>query len=161
MMPYLSKYPNLIIVRSLSKTGFAGMRFGFLCCHPDLAASIKKVALPFNINVYTASVMNTVLDHFDILKEQTQQIIKDREDLYKNMKEIVGEHVTPTHTNFINFSIPGYEASDAFNYFLKNNILLFHYRMKSPHPLANHLRVSIGTPAENKKFLEVLRNLSA
>ena len=159
MMPHLAKYPNLIIVRSVSKIGLAGLRLGFLCCHPDLAASIKKVAPPFNINAYTASAISTVLDNFDVIENQTQEIIKDRDNLYINMQKILGNHVTESHTNFINFSIPGYEASDAFDYFLKNNILLFQYRTKPPHPLANHLRVSIGTPDENKKFLGVLTNM--
>lgn len=159
MMPYLDKYPNLIISRSLSKTGLAGLRFGFLCCHSDLAKQIQKVMLPFNINVYTACVIETLLDHFNILAEQTKCVIKDRNGLLGQMKDLIGDNVVESDTNFINFKIPDWKAATVFQEFIKNDILLFYYRAQPPHPLANHLRVTVGTPEENAKFLDVLATL--
>jgi len=159
MIPYLSQYPNLLITRSFSKLGVAGIRFGFLCCHPTTAKQINKTMLPFNLNTISATIAEVILDHFSTLETQIQQIIADRDLLIKKITVILNDPILPSATNFINFKIPHYDAETVFKQFIKQDILLFFYRTKPSHPLYNHLRVTVGNNKENLCFLNALQHI--
>ncbi|EDN71349.1 Histidinol-phosphate aminotransferase [Beggiatoa sp. PS] len=104
-MSCLEKYPNLLVMRTVSKLGLAGLRLGLLAGHSEWIEQIEKTRLPYNINILTQISAVFALQHYAVLEKQTQQIRADRVDLRKNMNSINGVHAWPSQANFILFRV--------------------------------------------------------
>lgn len=155
-LPSLHKYPNMIILRTLSKIGFAGLRVGILLAARDVVAELNKIRLPYNINSLSQTVAIAALRHKDVIELQLSLLISERERLYNALSTITGLTVYPSETNFIMIRT----ASDAAMMFTKlkqAGILI--KNLSKPGPLQNCLRVTIGTPAENREFLKTLQTI--
>ncbi len=152
-MSRLADYPNLLLLRTVSKLGLAGLRLGLLVGAEIWLAHIEKTRLPYNINILTQLSAEFALQHYDMLIRQTQQIKTDREQLLQHLQLLPNVTVWPSQANFILFRVK--DAKRTFEDLKQRGILI--KNLHGSHPLLNNcLRVTVGTPAENQAFLETL-----
>lgn len=153
-MPRLTDFPNLLVMRTLSKLGLAGLRLGVLAGARAWLQHVDKVRLPYNVNVLTQLIAENVLRHYDLLAQQAAAITADRARLSADLEHVPGARPFPSAANFILFRIPG--ASEVFTGLKQRGILI--KNLHGTHPaLAQCLRVTVGTPDENSRFLDALK----
>jgi histidinol-phosphate aminotransferase len=157
-MPMLNDYDNLVVMRTVSKMGLAGLRLGILSGHPDWLHEFDKVRLPYNINVLTQLSAEFALTRYDILKQQTDQICQDREQLKQALAAIQGITQYPSAANFILFKSEQLSSDTIFEQLKQDNILIKRFG-DTVGPLANCLRVTVGTSQENQKFIQSLQRI--
>ena len=155
-MDELGKYDNLVVMRTVSKMGLAGLRLGLLAGPSEWLAEFDKVRLPYNINVLTQASAEFALSRREVLEEQTRQICVDRELLMAELQKIGGVKPFPSRANFILFRVPN--AAEVFAA-LKEHKVLIKNMGATQGPLAQCLRVTVGTAEENAVFLKVLRQV--
>jgi histidinol-phosphate aminotransferase len=159
-MERLSKYDNLLVMRTVSKMGLAGLRLGLLCGHPDIINEIDKIRLPYNINVLTQVAAEFLLDNVEILNQQAQNIREERSRLLDVMNTMPELEVFPSQANFILFrvldSAKNNDANDVFKSIKQSGVLIKNMKADTGL-LKNCLRVTVGTPEENEAFLAALK----
>lgn len=154
-MPVLGEYPNLLVMRTLSKMGLAGLRLGLLAGAPAWIEQINKVRLPYNINVLTQLSAAFALKHQAVMEEQTQAICSAREQLLSDMRALSGITVYPSCANFILFRTALKHAGDVFNALKSRGVLI--KNMDGSHAqMKDCLRVTVGTPEQNQAFMAAL-----
>lgn len=154
-MSALAQHDHLLVMRTLSKLGFAGLRLGFLCGAPAWLAEFDKVRLPYNINVLTQATVEFALTHAHEWDAQAAQVAADRAKLAQALAALPGVRVWPSQANFILFRT-AVSADAVFAALLQNGVLI--KNLSHAHPqLHECLRVTVGTPAENAAFLAALR----
>jgi histidinol-phosphate aminotransferase len=153
-MPRLAEFPNLAIMRTVSKLGLAGLRLGILVGRPELIHELDKLRLPYNINILTQTVASAVLKHADVLKQQAAAIVAERAKMHAALVAMPGVTAYASQANFILLRVKdGPAVFDG----LKSHAILVK-NVHSAHPfLANCLRITIGTPNENQQFLSALQ----
>jgi histidinol-phosphate aminotransferase len=87
-IPLLSDYKNLLIMRTLSKVGLAGLRVGFLIGDDEIISEVNKVRLPFNLNAVPQTVAIDILKNKKRLRSHIKSIVSERDKLFKEMKRI-------------------------------------------------------------------------
>ncbi len=154
-MDRLGRYDNLLVLRTLSKQGLAGLRLGVLAGDPSWLNEFDKVRLPYNLGVLPQVSALFALEHLEILEAQARQIRVDREKLYRVLADTPGITAWPSRTNFILFRTETRAASDVYESLREAGVLV-----KNLDPvggmLRGCLRVTVGTPAENAAFIEAL-----
>ena len=162
-MPMLSQYDNLVVMRTVSKMGLAGLRLGILSGPKEWISEFDKVRLPYNINVLTQLSAVFALQNHQILDQQTDQICRDREILKQQFEHIDGIIQYPSAANFILFKVAGsgIKKQDSAAIFegLKQKGVLIKRFSDTSGPLANCLRVTVGTANENQTFIDSLKNI--
>ena len=158
-MQRLTEFDNLLVMRTVSKMGLAGLRLGLLCGHPDIINEIDKIRLPYNINVLTQISAEFVLENIAELDQQAKKIRDERELLSVAMNAISGLEVFPSQANFILFRVldggENRSANDVFDSIKQAGVLI--KNMKADEGLLkNCLRVTVGTAEENKAFVAAL-----
>lgn len=152
-MPRLGEFPNLLVMRTLSKLGLAGLRLGVLAGSPEWIFEFNKMRLPYNVNVLTQLVTARVLKNPQVLSAQAARIRDERGRMINALGRIEGVKPYPSDANFIMFSVPGAEA--VFQKLLNQHVLI--KKLTGSHPaLLDCLRVTVGTAEENDKFLVAL-----
>lgn len=152
-MARLPEFPNLLVMRTLSKLGLAGLRLGLIAGRPEWLAELDKVRLPYNLNVLTQRVAVHMLSRADILDAQAKAIRVGRARLSAGMSSLKGIQIYPSDANFILFRAP--VAERVFEALKRRRILI--KKLTGSHPaLSNCLRVTVGTPDENEAFLDAL-----
>ena len=148
-------YQNVIVMRTLSKLGLAGLRFGFMAGHTELMTELEKVRLPYNINVLTQISVEFALENIDFFDDKAQDIVEQRASLMQSLSghSKVAE-VYPSDANFILFK-PTVDAPQL-HADLKARGVLIKNMHKENSPLANCLRVTVSTEEENHSFLTAL-----
>jgi histidinol-phosphate aminotransferase len=146
----------MIILRTLSKIGFAGLRIGVLAASRKVIAELNKIRLPYNINMLSQTAATTALRHSDAIDEQISILISEREKLYNNLSRMQGVTAYPSETNFIMIRTAS-DASVIHKKLKQEGILV--KNLNKPGPLKNCLRVTIGTPEENEEFLKSLKSI--
>ena len=154
-MRRLSEFDNLLVMRTVSKMGLAGLRLGLLCGHPDIINEIDKIRLPYNINVLTQVAAEFVLDNADELEQQAKLIRDEREQLLQSMNAIDNLEVFPSQANFILFRVLNASSNDVFESIKDSGVLIKNMKVDSGL-LASCLRVTVGTPDENQAFVTAL-----
>lgn len=155
-LPMLKDYPNMIILRTLSKIGFAGLRIGILTASAKLIQELEKIRLPYNINTLSQAAAITALRHTFVLNQQISQLISARERLYNALSQVKGVTAYPSETNFILFRTTA-DAARIYEKLKEAGILI--KNLNKPGPLKNCLRVTVGTPEENSEFLKTLKKI--
>ncbi|MFQ5561904.1 MAG: pyridoxal phosphate-dependent aminotransferase, partial [Nitrospinota bacterium] len=155
LLKHIQRHKNLIILRTLSKIGLAGLRIGILISNEQLCSEIGKVRLPYNTNSISQAIAEIVLNRDFEINKQIDKIISDRETLFMELAKI--EEITPfkSKANFILFK-SDFPAEDLFEGLLSKGILVRHFGKKGA--LKDCLRVTVGTGLENGGFLEGLRD---
>lgn len=157
-MPQLGGADNVLVMRTLSKMGLAGLRLGLLAGPPAWLREFEKVRLPYNINVLTQASVAFALDHVAVFNEQTRAICAGRSHMLDELQRIDGVRPYPSHANFILFRVPAGRADTIFEGLKRAGILLKNLH-HAGSALADCLRVTVGTPEENTRFLSVLRGM--
>jgi len=154
----LNQHNNLLVMRTVSKMGLAGLRLGLLAGHKKWISEFDKIRLPYNINSLTQKSVAFALNHSNVFNQQTQQICVDRDDMLSKLNKIEGIVAYPSSANFILFRTPDSKASQIFDA-LKSAGILIKYPGSTDHLLRDCLRVTIGTPDENMRFLHALSGI--
>ena len=158
LVGWLDKYSNLLVMRTVSKMGLAGLRLGYLIGDCQWLEQIDKMRLPYNVGVLTQLTATLALQHIDAFDQQTRQICEDRRTLCEAMSEIDELEVYPSHANFILFRLKNAASRDVFEA-LKSRGVLIKNLGDNPGPLHACLRVTVGTEEENQKFLDALNQV--
>jgi histidinol-phosphate aminotransferase len=140
-------------MRTLSKIGLAGLRVGFLIADGEIINEVNKVRLPFNLNSLSQAVAVKVLKNKKALKSYIKSIISERGRLFSEMAKIKGIKPYPSEANFILFRVK--EPDKIYKRLLKKDILV--RNMSSV--VNNCLRVTVGTPEENRIFLNAMKEV--
>jgi len=150
-MGALPKYRNLIVLRTVSKLGLAGIRLGYLAAHPEWVRELNKVRPPYNINVLTEATATFMLEHLDVLEAQAAEIRAERSRLDAGLRALRGVTVFPSAANFFLARVP--DAAKTYEALRGQGVLV-----RNLHPgIANCLRVTVGTPDENRILLNALK----
>jgi histidinol-phosphate aminotransferase len=157
-LPRVLEFPNLIVVRTVSKIGMAGLRLGYAAAHPAWIAELEKVRPPYNINALTQAVVPVLLAEADLLASQAAAIRAERERLAAALGRLPGVTPFPSETNFVVARVP--IAARWFAALRDAGILV--KNLDGWHPLlANCLRITVGTSAENDALLSVMGRIRA
>ena len=155
-MPRLNDYDQLLVMRTVSKMGLAGLRLGLLCGDQELINEINKVRLPYNINVLTQYTAGLILSNAGFLDGQAEMIRADREHLLSQLSLFEQIEVYPSQANFILFRVRRGNATEVFASLCKQGVLI--KNLDKPGPLQGCLRVTVGTQAENQAFIQALEH---
>ena len=151
-VPHIEKYENLLVLRTMSKIGFAGARLGMLFARPRIVNEVNKARLPYNINSFSQMVMSFALENSDFIEGKVSLILNERERLRSTLEQIDPIHVYPTDANFFLVRVP--DADFLFTELVKNDILV--RRFEGGGRLADCLRITVGTSDENDRLTEAL-----
>jgi histidinol-phosphate aminotransferase len=154
-MTRLGDWPNLLVLRTVSKMGLAGLRLGYLAGPEGWLTEIDKTRLPYNINCLTQASTVFALRHKAVLDEQAEAIRAERARLFDALAAIPGVRPYPSEANFILIRLPAASADACFAGIKARGVLV--KNLNGAHPLlADCLRVTVGTPEENRSFLSAL-----
>ena len=153
-MPKLDEFDQLLVMRTVSKMGLAGLRLGLLCGNAQLIDEINKLRLPYNINVLTQYTAAFILENAGFLDGQAEMIRADREHLFNQLSLFEDLEVFPSQANFILFRVKKGNATRVFTALCDYGVLI--KNLDKPGPLQNCLRVTVGTQEENQVFIQAL-----
>lgn len=151
-MPRLAEFPNMIVMRTVSKSGLAGIRLGYMAGHPDWIREFDKVRPPYNVNVLTQAYALFALEHIEVLDAQAAVIREERRRLYDSLSVLPGVTVWPSAGNFLLFRV--HHAESIYEH-LKNGKILVKYAGHNPL-MRDCIRVTVSSPEENALFLNAL-----
>jgi histidinol-phosphate aminotransferase len=157
-MQRLQEFGNLLVMRTVSKLGLAGLRLGMLAGAPAWISEFEKIRLPYNINSLTQVSAEFMLQHPHVFDRQIMAIREERARLAEALDELPQVETFPSETNFILFRVSGKQADQVFNALREQGVLIKNLH-KSGGALAGCLRVTVGTPGENDTFLQALRKI--
>ena len=153
-MPRLPEFANLVVMRTVSKLGLAGIRLGYMSAHPALLAQLDKVRPPYNINVLTEATAEFLLGHGDVFAQQAASLCAARSDLAHGLQQL-GLQVFPSKANFL--LVRMLDGEQVFQNLLKHKVLVKNVG-KMHTLLRNCLRITVSTPAENQLLLQALQH---
>lgn len=154
-MNKLAEFENLIVLRTLSKMGLAGLRIGVAIGAPAWLEEINKIRLPYNLSTLSQATAAFALDHAFVFAEQTAAICRDRAWLAERLASMRGVKVYDSRANFILFKVPQGTADPVFAQLKERGVLI--KNLHGSHPqLDSALRVTIGKPEENQAFIDAL-----
>jgi histidinol-phosphate aminotransferase len=155
-VPLMDKYENLVILRTFSKAfGMAGLRVGYLLAGIQVINELLKVKQPYNLNVFSQTAACLVMQNLPLFKERVNNILLERENLFGDLSALPGVTAYPTQANFIMFRT-GLPADRVYKELLGQGVLI---RNVEGPCLPRCLRVSVGTAAENRIFVEKLSGI--
>ena len=157
-LPLLGRHENLVILRTLSKVGFAAMRVGLLIGPPDLVHQLDKVRLPYNMNAMSQAAAGFYLDHEEAFLAQAEEIRGWREGLFAALKSIPGVDPRPADANFIFFHCD-FDTDRVYIALMERGILIKNFN--APGTMKNFMRVTVGTREENQRLIEGLQEIIA
>jgi histidinol-phosphate aminotransferase len=148
--------PRLVVLRTLSKVGLAGIRLGYLMGERALLAEFDKVRPPYNINSLTQCAAAFALQHSDVLTAQAEVLKSEREELCRALAVRPAVKVFPSAANFVLFRLLSDRqeaAKEVFAGIRQHGVLI--KNVSQAHPLLhNCLRVTVSSPEENRAFLD-------
>ena len=149
----ISRHGHVLLMRTLSKFGLAGVRIGYMIGPKALIAEIDKVRPPYNISVLNCECALFALEHREVFEVQAQELIVQREMLLDTLGTMPGVRAWPSHANMILIRVP--DTARTFDG-LKNRKVLVKNISKMHPLLANCLRLTVGTLDENAQLLAAL-----
>jgi len=154
----LPQHDNLLVMRTVSKLGLAGLRLGFIAGNKTIIEQLNKIRLPYNINSLTQATADFALKNQDLFDQQTQQICRDRSLVFNQLNQLAGITAYPSAANFILFKTAENQASTIFKGLKQHGILIKNMSSQGGL-LSDCLRVTIGTPEENKQFIDAITEI--
>jgi histidinol-phosphate aminotransferase len=154
----LDEFDHVMVMRTVSKMGLAGLRLGYLLADQRWTEQLEKVRLPYNVNVLSQQAAIFALEHIEVFKDQAAQIRVDRQKMYNALKDMSSLEVWPSEANFILFRVPPGQGKSIHQGLKRQRILL--KSLDGGHPgLHDCLRVTVGTAEENQKFIAAMREM--
>jgi len=157
-MPRLADFENLAVMRTVSKISMAGLRLGYVAARSEWIEAFNKTRSPFNINVVTEAVSIKLLENKAVLDEQAARVLAEREPVRAALSTLPGLLVYPSSANFLLARVEGGKGAGTrvFQRMKESGVLVKDF--SGGHPLMeNCLRLTIGTPDENRAMIEALR----
>tara|TARA_R110001632_G_scaffold1883_4_gene8514 strand:+ start:66844 stop:67881 length:1038 start_codon:yes stop_codon:yes gene_type:complete len=154
----LSEFPNLIVTQTLSKAyGLAGIRLGICYASKEIISVLNKIKPPYNVNQLTQEAALERLKNQDQVNQEIQEIISERNQLIVDLQEIdLVNKIYPSDANFLLVKVD--DANKRYDQLVKQGIVV---RNRSNQVLCeNCLRFTVGTSNENKRLIEVLKELN-
>ena len=152
----LSRHGHVLLMRTLSKFGLAGVRLGYMIGPQALVAEIDKVRPPYNVSVLNCECALFALEHAQVFAEQAADIRRQRADLQVQLARLPGVTVFPSQANMILVRVP--DAAKTFEALKLRQVLV--KNVSKMHPLlAECLRLTVGTADENRQLLAALKAL--
>jgi histidinol-phosphate aminotransferase len=149
---WLARYPNLVVTRTFSKAfGLAGVRVGYGISHPEVADLLNRVRQPFNVGTLGQVAALAALEDDEHLARSVRMNLDQRERLAAACADR-GLGVTPSAGNFLLVDL-GRPAAPVFEALLRAGVIV---RPVANYGLPDHLRMSVGTPAETGRLIEAL-----
>ena len=153
-LPRIAEFPNLVVLRTVSKIGMAGLRLGYAVAAPEWIAELDKVRQPYNLNALTQAAAPVLLAEGALLAAQASTLKAERARLEAALAALPGVTVFPTRTNFVLARFP--DAPATFDALRRAGILV--KNLHGVHPLLRHfLRITVGAPQENNALLAALK----
>ncbi len=150
----LKRYPHVLLMRTLSKFGLAGVRLGYLMGERAVIDEIDKVRPPYNVSVLNTEAALFALEHADEFERQAAVLRRERDTLLAALAALPGVTVYPSQANMIVVRLP--DAQAGFEGLRQRGILV--KNVSHMHRLlANCLRLTVGTPEENSTLLAALK----
>jgi len=150
----MATQPHVLVMRTLSKFGLAGVRLGYLCGAAALIAEVDKVRPPYNVSVLNAEAALFAIEHADEYARQAALLRSERQKLQAALAQIPGVQAFPSEANMILVRVP--DSQRAFTGMKQRGVLVKH--IAGLHPLlANCLRLTVGAPEENTLMLSALK----
>ena len=161
LIPRLASLPNLVVMRTLSKIGMAGLRVGALTAHPAVVAELEKVRPPYNLGSLAQRAAAWLLTHAtDWIDARAREVVAERGRLAEALRALPETRVFDSEANLllVRFGVPGDgRATTIWQHLHHRGILVRTF--DRPGPLSGCLRITVGTPAENNLLIEMLREL--
>ncbi len=155
-MPRLGEFDNLLVMRTVSKMGLAGLRLGLLAGADKWISEFDKIRLPYNINILTQVTAEFAIKHADVFEKQAEIIREQRDWLFKELSDFSQFKVFPSRANFILLRVLEGEAPEIFEGLKQRGVLI-----KNSHSaggvLTQCLRITVGKPEENRGLIEALK----
>jgi histidinol-phosphate aminotransferase len=152
-MQRMARHEHVLVMRTLSKFGLAGVRLGYLCGAAALIDEIEKVRPPYNVSVLNAEATLFALEHAGEFARQAALLCEERARLQTALGKIAGVTVFPSDANMILVRVP--DSQRAFAGMKQRGVLVKH--IAGLHPLlANCLRLTVGAPDENRAMIDAL-----
>ena len=160
-MPKLPDYPNVVVMRTLSKLGLAGLRLGYAAAKPEWIREFDKVRGPYNVGVLTQLIAEKILGHHHVLEEQAGEIVGEREKMARALQGMPGVVAYPSVANFILLRVADAQAVHAG--LISRGVLV--RNLHGSHALLDRcVRFTVGTRAENQilmnAFAQTLESLA-
>jgi histidinol-phosphate aminotransferase len=157
-MPRLAEFENLVVMRTVSKIGMAGLRLGYVCGRPEWIDAFNKTRSPFNINVVTEAVAVKLLESKAVLDEQAGRVLAERERLRPELERLPGIRIYPSVANFFLARIegPAGAGTRVYESLRAQGVLVRNFDGGLP-ALENCLRLTVGSPEENRILIAGLR----
>ena len=153
LLAEVGRHPNLVLVRTVSKLGLAGLRLGLAVGTRDWLGEFEKLRMPYNVNSLSAAAAEMLLEHREVFERQTAAIVAERARLERSLDAIARVRRFPSAANFVLARVP--DAPAAFEALKARGILVRNFH--GTHALLAHcLRLTVGTPDENAQMLEAL-----
>jgi len=157
-MPELARHDNLIVMRTVSKLGLAGVRIGYMAAAPHWIDEFDKVRPPYNISSLDEAAAEFALEHLDVLLEQAARLRTDRGHLLAALRAIPGVVAFDSAANFVLVRVADGPATAAA---MRTQGVLIKDVGRMHSLLANCLRFTVGSPDENTTLLAALRSFLA
>jgi histidinol-phosphate aminotransferase len=152
-MPRLAEYPNLVVMRTVSKLGLAGIRLGYASGAKPWMDALEKVRPPYNLGVLHEVAAEFALENYDVLADQARMLRDERTTLSAGLAKIPGVEQFPSRANFILVRVA--DSAKVLAELKARKILV--KDVGKQHPLlSNCLRISVSTPEENALLLTAL-----
>jgi histidinol-phosphate aminotransferase len=153
MLPEVGRHPNLVVVRTVSKLGLAGLRLGVAIGEREWLHEFEKLRMPYNVGSLNAAAGELLLGERAVLERQTAAILAERARLEDALDGLARVRRFPSAANFVLVRVP--DGPRAFESLRERGILV--RTLHGSHPLLAHcLRLTVGTPDENTRMLEAL-----
>jgi histidinol-phosphate aminotransferase len=153
------RYPQLVVLRTLSKIGLASLRIGWLLARPELVRELDKVRLPYNICSVSQRLGTLVLrDLRHEIESTCRSVVSERGRLTQELARMVRVKVTPSEANFL-WIWTERPALEVFQGLCQRGVLVRTFHQHGGR-LGHQLRVTVGTPEENDAFLAALREVA-
>src|SRR5919108_4508817 len=155
-LKWLRRHPNLVVTRTFSKAyGLAGLRVGYALAQPTVAEVMNRVRQPFNVNSIALAAAAAALDDMEFVARSYAENLQGMKRLEEGARKLGLEYI-PSHGNFITIKVAqgGKSAAEVYKRLLRRGVIV--RPVGGPYGLPEHLRVTIGTSAENERFLAAL-----
>ncbi len=151
----IEQYDNLIVTRTFSKAyGLAGLRIGYSVSHPDIADLMNRVRQPFNVNLMSLAAALIALDDEDYLRKSVQVNTEGMKQLIDACGQMGLDYIASVG-NFLTIDF-GRDAMPIYNALLHEGVIV---RPIGVYGMPNHLRVTVGLPEENARFIDALQKV--
>ncbi len=159
-LPHLAAHPNLIVMRTLSKVGMAGVRVGFTVSSPAIATLLEKLRPPYNVSALDQRAALFLLGELkDWCDARASAVVRERARLAAGLARLPRTEVFPSEANLVLVRFGAGRATQIWQSLADRGVLVRNFDKAGP--LEGCLRITVGTPDENKLLLDALAELCA